>query len=118
VSVPQTFRNLYVFNNIFLISCLRDRAIYDPNLSTAVEYTVADPADAPLSLTFGPSFFSLAADMPGDVIIGLNRELNDQENTRAAAVQAKNNMPNLFAIELGNEPDCEMPTSWLNSLVD
>ncbi|KAK7471120.1 hypothetical protein VKT23_002534 [Stygiomarasmius scandens] len=83
----------------------QDRATYDPNLSTAVEYTVADPADAPLSLTFGPSFFSLAADMPGDVIIGLNRELNDQENTRAAAVQAKNTMPNLFAIELGNEPD-------------
>ncbi|THU83937.1 hypothetical protein K435DRAFT_929295 [Dendrothele bispora CBS 962.96] len=102
----------------------QDRATYDPNLSSAVEYSVDDPADAPASLNFGPSFFSLAANMSGEVTVGLNRQLNNQGNTRDAAVQAKNTMPNLFAIELGNEPDCDWnqnadeasEQSWFNAL--
>lgn len=86
---------------------LRDRATYDPSLSTAVNYSVASPADAPASLTYGPSFFDLAADLSGDVTIGFNRQLNDISNVGAAAAEAQDTMSNLYAIELGNEPDCE-----------
>ena len=55
--------------------------------------------------------------MKGSVIVGLNRQLNNQAATRAAAIQAKNTMGNLFAIELGNEPECKVHhslwrTSW------
>ncbi|KII96009.1 glycoside hydrolase family 79 protein [Plicaturopsis crispa FD-325 SS-3] len=83
----------------------QDRATYDPALSTAVNYTVAAPGDAPASLTYGPSFFTLAGALRGDVTVGLNRQLDNQANTLAAGVQAKNTMSNLLAIELGNEPE-------------
>ncbi|KAE8336550.1 hypothetical protein BDV24DRAFT_178432 [Aspergillus arachidicola] len=84
---------------------LSDRATYDASSSSAVTYTVSDPADAPSSLTFGPPFISLAADYDGQVIIGLNRRLNNQSNTIAAATLAKDTIKNLYAIELGNEPN-------------
>ncbi|KAE8140444.1 hypothetical protein BDV38DRAFT_290173 [Aspergillus pseudotamarii] len=84
---------------------LSDRATYDASSSSAVTYTVADPADAPSSLTFGPPFIALAADYDGQVIIGLNRRLNNQSNTIAAATLAKDTIQNLYAIELGNEPN-------------
>ncbi|KAL0581236.1 hypothetical protein V5O48_000824 [Marasmius crinis-equi] len=83
----------------------QDRATYDASLSDPVKYTVASPNDAPTSLTYGPSFFTLAAGMKGDVTVGLNRQLNNQANTLAAGQRAKQTMPNLLAIELGNEPD-------------
>ncbi|KAF8076004.1 hypothetical protein FPV67DRAFT_1664317 [Lyophyllum atratum] len=63
------------------------------------------PLDAPDTLTYGPMFFTLAAKMKGDVTIGLNRRLNNQANTLAAAAQAKKSMRNLLSIELGNEPE-------------
>ncbi|KAI0780147.1 glycoside hydrolase superfamily [Fomes fomentarius] len=101
----------------------QDRATYDANLKTAVNYTVADPADAPLSLTYGPSFFSLASQLKGSVIVGLNRQLNNQGNSLSAAQAAKSTMGNLFAIELGNEPDLYSSSSpiasgtgWSNSI--
>ncbi|KAH9858510.1 glycoside hydrolase superfamily [Lenzites betulinus] len=83
----------------------QDRATYDANLQSAVNYTVATPADAPTSLTYGPSFFTLASQLKGDVTIGLNRQLNNQANSLSAGSRAKQSMGNLFAIELGNEPD-------------
>ncbi|KAI0829864.1 hypothetical protein BC628DRAFT_1314531 [Trametes gibbosa] len=83
----------------------QDRATYDANLQSPVNYTVASPADAPASLTYGPSFFALAAQLNGDVTIGLNRQLNNQANSLSAGSRAKQSMGNLFAIELGNEPD-------------
>ncbi|KAF9076614.1 hypothetical protein BDP27DRAFT_1210210 [Rhodocollybia butyracea] len=90
----------------------QDRATYDPSLATPVSFTVASPTDAPTSLTFGPSFFTLAAnDLSGNVTIGLNRQLDNQANTLSAAVQAKDSMHNLYAIELGNEPDLYASTS-------
>lgn len=73
-------------------------------------YTVASAGAAPASLTYGPSFFSLAADYGGKVVIGLNRRLNDQANTIAAAKAAKAAMRNLYSIELGNEPNCKCLT--------
>ncbi|KAI0047467.1 glycoside hydrolase family 79 protein [Auriscalpium vulgare] len=83
----------------------QDRATYDSSLSTAVNYTVASSTDAPTSLTFGPSFFTLAAALKGPVTIGLNRQLDEQGNTQQAAVKALSSMSNLYAIELGNEPE-------------
>ncbi|TFK53939.1 glycoside hydrolase family 79 protein [Heliocybe sulcata] len=83
----------------------QDRAIYDPSLQSAVNYTVADPSDAPASLTYGPSFFTLASKLKGDVTVGLNRQLNNLTNSLAAAEHANAIMENLYAMELGNEPD-------------
>ena len=89
---------------------LRDRATYDASLQTAVNYTVASPADAPTSLTYGPSFFTLANALKGDVTVGLNRQLNNQANTLSAGSRAKSSVSKLLALDLGNEPDCERPS--------
>jgi len=58
-------------------------------------------------LTYGPSFFTLASGLSGQVTLGLNRRLNNEDNTLTAAQQAAGVMNNLMAIELGNEPECE-----------
>jgi hypothetical protein len=67
---------------------------------------VASTNDAPTTLTYGPSFVSLAATYAGSVIIGLNRRLDNIANTIAAAKLVKDKMENLYAMELGNEPNC------------
>jgi hypothetical protein len=76
-------------------------------LVAAVNYTVASPADAPLNLTYGPKFFDLASAFPNPVTIGLNRRLNQENNTLAAGINARSVMKNIYAIELGNEPECD-----------
>ena len=68
---------------------------------------MASPADAPVSLTFGPQFITLASQLKGNVTLGLNRQLDNQAASLAAAKLAKQQMRNLFAIELGNEPECQ-----------
>ncbi|EKM54178.1 glycoside hydrolase family 79 protein [Phanerochaete carnosa HHB-10118-sp] len=83
----------------------QDRATFYADLDEAVNYTVASPADAPDSLTFGPPFMALAAQLKGEVTLGLNRQLDNQSASLAAAALAKETMPNLFAVELGNEPE-------------
>ncbi|KAI7784944.1 hypothetical protein LA080_008343 [Diaporthe eres] len=83
----------------------QDRAQYDPATSAYVVYTVASPADAPASLTFGSSFMTLANTYGGSVVVGLNRGKNNISNTIAAAKVAVSGMSNLLAIELGNEPE-------------
>lgn len=93
-------------DNDLLISH-RDRATYDASSTEAVTYTVASSADAPQTLTYGPSFISLAATYAGKVIIGLNRRLDDISNTISAALLVQRKMDNLYSIELGNEPNCE-----------
>lgn len=85
----------------------QDRAQYDPTTSAYVVYSVASPADAPASLTFGSSFMTLASTYKGSAVLGLNRGKNNISNTIAAAKVAVSNMGNLLAIELGNEPECE-----------
>lgn len=87
----------------------RDRATFDPTLPVAVNYSVASPADAPASLTFGPPFITLASQLNSSVTLGLNRQLNNQSATLAAAVLSTQTMRNLYAIELGNEPECAFP---------
>jgi hypothetical protein len=74
-----------------------------------VTYTVASPADAPQTLTFGPKLFDLAATYAGRVTLGLNRRLNNIANTISAAALAKQKIGTLHAIELGNEPDRKCP---------
>ncbi|CAG9997128.1 unnamed protein product [Clonostachys byssicola] len=83
----------------------QDRATYDASSTEAVTYNVADPKDAPETLTFGPKLISLASEYGGRVTLGLNRRLNNLANTIAAAKLAKNSIPNLHAVELGNEPN-------------
>ncbi|KAL4802189.1 hypothetical protein BDV18DRAFT_167043 [Aspergillus unguis] len=83
----------------------QDRATFDPDSTEAVTYSVDDPDDAPETLTYGPEFMSLAAEYEGSVVIGLNRRLNNIENTIDAARLAVDSMGNLRAIELGNEPN-------------
>jgi hypothetical protein len=48
----------------------RDRADYNEKLEAHVSYSVKGPGDAPSILTYGPSFFALAAKYPGRVTIG------------------------------------------------
>ncbi|KAK5627518.1 hypothetical protein RRF57_003233 [Xylaria bambusicola] len=83
----------------------QDRAQYDARTSAYVVYTVANAADAPSSLTFGSSFMTLASRYGGSVVVGLNRGKNNLQNTIDAAKAAVNEMSNLLAIELGNEPE-------------
>ncbi|KAF2189764.1 glycoside hydrolase family 79 protein [Zopfia rhizophila CBS 207.26] len=70
-----------------------------------LSYTVASDKDAPKILKFEPSFMKLAGQYEGSVTLGLNRGHNDVQNTVAAARSAKEQMPNLLAIEMGNEPE-------------
>ncbi|OJJ95998.1 hypothetical protein ASPACDRAFT_1891396 [Aspergillus aculeatus ATCC 16872] len=87
----------------------QDRATYNASLSSAVSYTVASPDDAPETLTFGNSFMDIAASYSGSVTIGFNRRLDNINNTIAAAKVATSTIGNLYAIELGNEPNCMSP---------
>ncbi|KAK4154252.1 glycoside hydrolase [Chaetomidium leptoderma] len=83
----------------------QDRASFDASTSAYVDYSVANPADAPMTLTFGPKFMTLAGTYPGRVVVGLNRGKNNIQNTIAAAKVAVAEVKNLLAIELGNEPE-------------
>ncbi|GJJ07592.1 hypothetical protein Clacol_001795 [Clathrus columnatus] len=83
----------------------QDRATFNATESMAVRYTVSDPTQAPASLTYGPSFFTLASTLKGNVTVGLNRQLNNETNSLEAAQYALASMPNLLSIELGNEPE-------------
>ncbi|RGP75985.1 hypothetical protein FSPOR_432 [Fusarium sporotrichioides] len=84
----------------------QDRATYDSTFKGYVSYKVDDPLDAPMSLTYGPKFFDLIKSFGAQAILGLNRGLNNRTNTFAAALMAQAKAKdNLWALELGNEPD-------------
>ncbi|KAK3388779.1 hypothetical protein B0T20DRAFT_491028 [Sordaria brevicollis] len=84
----------------------QDRAQYDAKTSAYVVYSVADPKDAPATLTFGPKFMTLAGQYEGRVVVGLNRGKNNIDNTIAAAKVAVAEVgKSLLAVELGNEPE-------------
>jgi len=87
----------------------QDRAQYDAQTSAYVVYNVANARDAPMTLTFGSRFMTLAGTYPGSVVVGLNRGKNNIDNTIAAAKVAVAEVKNLLAIELGNEPECMLP---------
>lgn len=52
----------------------------------------------------------MAAGYGGEIILGLNRRLNNISNTIAAAELAQSQATNLYAMELGNEPNCKART--------
>lgn len=54
----------------FVAEC-RDRATFDPSSQNPVTYTVSSPEAAPASLTYGPSFMSIASSLNGSVILGI-----------------------------------------------
>ncbi|KAG4284567.1 hypothetical protein FPRO06_08946 [Fusarium proliferatum] len=84
----------------------QDRATYDPAFKGYVSYSVNDPLEAPMSLTYGPKFFDLIRKFGSETILGFNRGLNNRTNTFAAVLKAKEKVAKyLWAIELGNEPD-------------
>ncbi|KAF7189980.1 Beta-glucuronidase, partial [Pseudocercospora fuligena] len=93
----------------------QDRALYNASLSKEVDYYVADPKDAPVSVRYGPSFITLADKYNGSVIFGLNRRLNQLNNTISAAKNAVANISNLIAIELANEPNFFNSTDPINT---
>lgn len=52
-----------------------------------------------------------------DGYLGLNRRLDDVENTIAAAKVVQSKVTNLYAIELGNEPNCELKHTNLDQVL-
>ena len=92
----------------------QDRASFDASTDAYVVYSVASPADAPATLTFGPKFMTLAGTYNGTVVLGLNRAKNNIDNTIAAAKVGVAEMSNLLAIELGNEPECKLGNASVN----
>ncbi|KAI9324775.1 hypothetical protein DFJ73DRAFT_768003, partial [Zopfochytrium polystomum] len=92
--------------NLASASSGTDRATYSATQTSAVSYTVSSPTDAPASLTYGKPFIDIAAQYQGAyVTLGLNRRLNQLSNTVDASKYAASRMTNLYAFELGNEPE-------------
>ncbi|KAI9609164.1 hypothetical protein KEM48_002992 [Puccinia striiformis f. sp. tritici PST-130] len=89
----------------------QDRAVYDPNETLPVRFTLPPGQLVPLTLTFGPRFIELASRLKGATTIGFNRRLADVNNVGLAALAALQKMKNLYAIELGNEPEFWDPKS-------
>ncbi|RYO76630.1 hypothetical protein DL766_003736 [Monosporascus sp. MC13-8B] len=75
----------------------QDRALYDAASSAYVAYSVAGPRDAPMSLTYGPRFLTLAGQYGGSVVLS-----NTIEAAKRAVAEVRDW---LLAIELGNEPE-------------
>jgi hypothetical protein len=62
----------------------------------------------PKKLTFGPAFILLANRLSlGPLTFGLNRQSGNLLNAGIAARDLVNHVSNLYAIELGNEPECK-----------
>ncbi|OCF73199.1 hypothetical protein I204_06429 [Kwoniella mangroviensis CBS 8886] len=108
-STSQCFANLDAASQsqtrVRIGGTTQDRALYDATLTSPAQFVIPTPGGAPLNLTYGPSFFDLAEGLKRPVVIGLNRRLNQLNNTIAAAKQAVKTVSGLFALELGNEPD-------------
>ncbi|KAK7187721.1 hypothetical protein DPSP01_004558 [Paraphaeosphaeria sporulosa] len=59
-----------------------------------------------MDLTYGPKFFDLINEFGAETILGFNRGRGNKTNTFAAILEArKRASKNIYAIELGNEPD-------------
>ena len=86
----------------------RDRALYDADLTSAINFSISTPGGAPLSLTYGPSFFTLANSLRRPTVVGLNRRLAQLNNTIEAAKESVGQIDLLEALELGNEPVSEL----------
>lgn len=72
------------------------------NLSS--NFSEARVAEYP-NFYYGPEYFKLTASYGSNVVLGLDRGQNNLSNTIEAARAAQQLLPNLYAFELGNEPD-------------
>lgn len=82
-----------------------DRALYDGEQKAPSSYKLQPGVHVPKQLTFGSNFIELAASLKGPTTLGLNRESNNFTNVAEAIAQALLKMDNLYAFELGNEPE-------------
>ncbi|KAL3492086.1 hypothetical protein BJX62DRAFT_236520 [Aspergillus germanicus] len=80
-----------------------DTGLFDPDLT--VPRLVTPIQNIPDSFWYGPLFYEILAQYPGDIVFGLNRGLDNLSNAILAAEYATKMLPNLYALELGNEPD-------------
>lgn len=83
----------------------QDRALYDGEQKAPSSYKLQPGVHVPKQLTFGSNFIELAASLKGPTTLGLNRESNNFTNVAEAIAQALLKMDNLYAFELGNEPE-------------
>ncbi|KAH6970316.1 hypothetical protein DER45DRAFT_623179, partial [Fusarium avenaceum] len=84
----------------------QDRATYDEKFDGYVSYHTDDPLVAPMELIYGPKFFDLIRQYGHETIVGLNRGDDNLTNTMAAVKMLKSRAEkNVWAVELGNEPD-------------
>lgn len=97
-----------VHSHIRLGGSTEDKALFDPNLSTAVtpgvNFSEAGTATLP-TRSDGPQLLELVASHGGNVVFGLDRGRNNLSNSISAAIAAKAHLSNLYASELGNEPE-------------
>ncbi|KAI7940237.1 hypothetical protein MJO28_013889 [Puccinia striiformis f. sp. tritici] len=84
----------------------QDRATYDPNQKDPVLFVMPPGKKVAQKVTFGPAFIDLASRLKGATTLGLNRQQGDKNNAGLAALAAVQKMKNLYALELGNEPNC------------
>ncbi|KNF03331.1 hypothetical protein PSTG_03599 [Puccinia striiformis f. sp. tritici PST-78] len=89
----------------------QDRAVYDPNETQPIRYSLPPGEQVPKTISFGPQFIELASRLKGPTTIGFSRQLGDLKNVGLAALTAVQKMNNLYAIELGNEPEFWGPRS-------
>ncbi|CAH7686947.1 family 79 glycoside hydrolase [Phakopsora pachyrhizi] len=83
----------------------QDRAAYDPNLSVSIKNNLTKNSLVPNNITYGPKYFQIANQLDGPTTIGVNRRENNLNNTINAVQEALRSVKNLYAIELGNEPE-------------
>ncbi|KAH6694956.1 hypothetical protein BKA61DRAFT_683416 [Leptodontidium sp. MPI-SDFR-AT-0119] len=85
-----------------------DTSVFDPDLAvTRVNANITGIADAQY---YGPLYLiEVLAKYPGPIIFGLNRGAGNLSNTVLASKYLKTDLPNLVAVELGNEPDSKKP---------
>ncbi|KAF4627478.1 hypothetical protein G7Y89_g10679 [Cudoniella acicularis] len=110
--VAETDRYIYISDSAKLDPApvaFSDESSFNPDLDIPITTLGSD------SYQYGPSFLKIAAAYEGNVVLGLNRGANNLTNTIEAAKAAKAIMPNLYAIELGNEPyipnEISLPTN-------
>lgn len=60
----------------------QDRATYDPDLKGYVSYSVNDPLEAPMNLTYGPKFFDLISMSTSYILADLRSFIHQNREVR------------------------------------
>ncbi|KAF4628039.1 hypothetical protein G7Y89_g10114 [Cudoniella acicularis] len=105
IKLPSAFHMTSDLTNggsISLLSLGSDTSVFDPDLSVLRQD--ANITGIPDAQYYGPLYLTdVLETYPGPVIFGLNRGAGNLSNTVLAATYVKH-LPNLYAVELGNEP--------------